>query len=287
MIMVLHPQVIGQPVVGYFEPPNLTTPIPNSLEFRPPTAFLDHPHSLVLSWISTASSLIPISSVPCAFSDDEISIEELPQWLLYFAAILVRPCSEPTTVLPSPLTCKTRVTQRRPSMIESSTSHKAEEVLSFCWFQPHAHLASSSALGEDHGVELADLKDRVGRRPPTLKLKPAVQSQAPDVVHPPALPTANSLHLVDYIDESAESSHQDPSLGMSGATPDRPFERISGRRMTPPIQPECGQASDTGGTPSRLSPLEATSVESLPLGGYDFGLLSEFPAPPKKGRSLF
>ena len=140
---------------------------------------------------------------------------------------------------------------------------------------------------------------------PILDIKSAVQSQAPDVVHPSTLATANSLHLADYIDEpqseiTNSNQPQDPSSGFDVETssikadsshpdlsdvpepsPVRPFERISGRRSTPR---ELERDRLVGASETPPQPLSVIfSTEPSPPGEYDFGLLSEFPAPPKKG----
>ena len=194
-------------------------------------------------------------------------------------------------------------------MIEAPASREVVEELSFCWFKPHGRLASSSRTGKSPIVELPEPEDKneVNLLPTIIEIKPAVQSQAPDVVHPPTLATTNSLHLVDYINESwpefidpiqpkdpssvhpetssikAESSHPDLSDAPE-STPVCTFERISGRRTTPGIQLKSGQIDDAGGF--RPPPLPVVfSAGSPPPGEYDFSLLSEFPALPKKGRS--
>lgn len=163
-------------------------------------------------------------------------------------------------------------------------------------------------MDEGPGIELAELEDevKVNPLPLILEIKPAVQSQAPDLIHPSALATTNSLHLADYIDESlseitypnlprdrssafhpetssieADSSHPDLAEVSKPAFV-RSFERVSGRRTTPRIQLECGQVGGTTGTWPPSLPADF-SVEPSPLGEYDFGLLSAFPAPPKKG----
>ena len=231
---------------------------------------------------------------------------ELPLWFLYFATVLAHPCFQLAYDAP-PLATETRAARRQPLMIEAPTTWEAAETLSFRWFQPHSHLASPSGVRKSPRVELPELEDKskVKILLPILKIKPAVQSQAPDVVHPPTLDTANSLHLADYIDESrSETANQpqDPSSAFNPETssiraasshPDisdvsepalvQSFERISGRRTTPRIQLECSQVGG-GASEMRPPPLPVIfSVEPLPLGEYDFGLLSEFPAPPKKG----
>lgn len=295
-------------MVRYLESFDASTPIPNYLEFHPPA---DSHQTLVLSWIAT-SSLIPTKPIPRVPGDDETSLKELPLWLLYFATVLVRSCSEFAFILPPP-TSGAGAVQRRPLMIEAPTSHEAgEEELSFRWFQSHSRPASSSRFDGGARADLAELKDKdkLNPPPPILELKPAIQSQAPDVVHPPTLPTANSLHLVDYIDKSwseitdpnqredasptlhsetssvkTELSHPHLCRDVSEPILVRSFERISGRRTTPRIQSEYGQVSCASETRPPFPSLEVISTESLPR-EYDLCLLSEFPAPPKTGESL-
>ena len=226
---------------------------------------------------------------------------DLTPWLLYFATVLVNPCPKLTTGAPPP------AARRQPLMIEAQTSREVLEVLSFRWFQPYNRLTTASGIGKGPRVELDD-KGKVNLPHPIFEFKPAVQSQAPDVVHPPTLATVNSLHLVDYIDESwseiiSPNQPRDPSLTFHPETsstkadsshPDlsdvsepslaRSFERVSGRRTTSRIQLECDKVS--GASETRPPPLPVFfSVESSSLGEYDFDLLSEFPTPPKKGWS--
>ncbi|KAF9785795.1 hypothetical protein BJ322DRAFT_741324 [Thelephora terrestris] len=192
-------------------------------------------------------------------------------------------------------------------MIEAQTSREATEVLLFRWFRTHARLASSSGSEDGPKVELAEPKAKRKFIPslPILELQPAVQPQAPDVVHPHILPNANSFHLADYIDKSwseiiypnqregpsptprsdtssikTELSHPRLSLDISEPTLLRPFERISGRRTIPHVQSDPGQVSHTSEERTPFSLLEVISLESLTR-EFDLGLLSAFPAPPK------
>jgi hypothetical protein len=297
---MLCSQALGQPAVRYLELPNPSSSIPDGLEFHLPTTFPGCHRALVLSWISTASSLVPVNFVSYAPSDHRNSLVDLPLWLLYFAMVLEQSCPENATdTLPYATT--TRTTRRHPLMIEAPASCEFVEVLSFRWFQPHSHLASFSGLEKSPRVELPELegKKEANLLPLILEVKPAVQLQAPDVVHPPTLVTTNSLHLADYIDDPNQP--QDPSLAFHSETssikadsshPDlsdvsepalaRTFERISGRRITPRIPLECDQVADASRTRPQSFP-EAFSLKSPPPGEYDFGLLSEFPAPPEKG----
>jgi hypothetical protein len=199
-------------------------------------------------------------------------------------------------------------------MIEAPASGEAtEEALSFCWFQSHTPLASSSTLDKGSEVEPTELKDTLDFLPPVPELKPAVQSWVPDVVHSSAPPTTCSVHFTDYIDEPrleitdrnqlkdlAPTRSQETlptvmglprpyaSPGVSGTALVRSFERISGQRTTPPILLEHGQGvnGDSNGRHS-LSLIKVISMESRSLGEHDFSLLSQFPAPPKKGKSAF
>lgn len=300
LILPLRSQALSQPVVRYLESSVPTSPIPNDIQFGPRAAFPGCHHALILSWISTTSSLILVNPVSC-IPDDQSILVDLPLWLLYFTMVLVQSYPEFTVNYPPSLT-KTRSARQHPLMIEAPTSCEVVEVLSFHWFQPHSRLVLSSGMGEGPLVKLPELegKGKFNLLPPTLEIKPAVRSQAPDVVHPLMLTTTNSLHLVDYISESwSEVTDADSSLGFNPETssikadsshPDllevfkptliRPFERISGRRSTPPIQFECDKASSAGET--RL-PLSSTMFSAeYPLDEYDFDLLSEFPAPPRK-----
>lgn len=219
--------------------------------------------------------------------------------------VLVQSCPE-LAADSLPPAAATRAARRYRLMIEAPTSCEMEEKLSFRWFQPHSRHSSYSGMEKNPRVELPRLegKKEVNLLPPILEVKPAVQSQAPDIVHPPTLATSNSLHLADYIDEpqseitdpnlphdpssafrseissiKTDSSHPDLS-GVSTPSLARAFERISGRRATHRTRPECFQA---GGASPTLPFPTAFSSESLPPGEYDFSLLSEFPAPPEKG----
>ncbi|KAF9644666.1 hypothetical protein BDM02DRAFT_3190374 [Thelephora ganbajun] len=300
MVIIQLLMVLGQPVVRYLESFNQTTFVPNGLEFDTPADFPDSRHSLILSWIPTRP-LIPIDSITYVQSDDEASLKELSLWVLYFAMVLVRSCSEPA---PPPPTTKTRTIRKYPLMIEAPVSGEVvEEVLSFCWFQPHTLLASSSELGEGLKVEPVEPKDKLN----SLQLKPAAHSQAPDVVHSPTPPTTDSLHLADYIDKPGpevtrlnqpkspaptfppetssmmtELSHPHLSPDVSEPTLVQSFEKISGRRTTPPVQLAYGQVDGTSKIRPSLSLLKVISMESLPLGEYDIGLLSQSTAPSKK-----
>jgi len=267
---------------------------------------------LILSWVSTASSLAPVGSIAYVPSDGGVGSKELPLWTLYFAMILIRSCSGPAVAPPPPNT-ETRAVLRHPLMIEAPTPEVVEEVLAFCWFQSHTLLASCSGLVEDSKVEPVEPKDELNLLPLVPELKHGVQSQAPDVIHSSTPPTTNSLHLADYIDEPgsgvtdpdqprdpapffppetssamAELSHPHLTPDVSGPPFARSFEKISGRRTTPPIQLEYGQVDGVSQIRPSLSLLKVVSMESLPLGEYDFSLLSHFPPPPPpKGKSVF
>lgn len=306
LIIVLFPQIFCQYVVGYLESSNRVVSIPNNLKFYPLAVFPDGRHPLTLSWASTTSSLIPIDWIAYVPSNDEASLEEFTQWIFYFATVLVRSCPElPTT--------ETRARVQYPLMIEAPASGEAtEEVLSFCWFQSHTPLAPSSTLDEGSEVKPTELKDTLDFSPPVPELKSAVQSWAPDVVHPPAPPTTCSVHFADYIDEPrleitdrnqlndlAPTRSQEILPTVKGlprpyASPGayrtalvRSFERISGQRTTSPIQLEHGQVNGASNSRPSLSLAKVISMESRSLGEHDFSLLSQFPAPPKKGKSAF
>ena len=191
-------------------------------------------------------------------------------------------------------------------MIEAPTS-EAAGVLSCCGSQ--SHTIPGPSFGSDGSSEAGplELKDKVSLPTPILG------SQAQGVAHTPGLPTANSLHLEDYFDNlwseitdpvqlkdpaspflpetpSARTgrSHPHHSPDVSGPTLIRSFERISGRRVTPLVQLEYGQGNGAGKIRSSSSSSNATSMESMPLGSEDdLGFLSQFPAPPKKGKSAF
>ena len=312
LIIVLFPQVFCQYVVGYLESSSRVASIPNNLEFYPLAVFSDGHHSLTLSWTFTSSSLIPIDSTAYVPSNGEASLEEFTQWVFYFATVLVRSCPEPAAVPPPPTT-ETRARIQYPLMIEAPASDEAtEEVLSFCWFQSHTPLASSSTLDEGSEVKPTELKDTLDFSPPVPELKPAVQSWAPDVVHSSSLHTTCSVHFADYIDEprlkiTDRNQLNDPAPtrsqetlptvmglprpyappGVSGTALVRSFERISGQRTTPPIRLEHGQVNCASNSRPSLSLVKVVSMESRSLGEHDFSLLSQFPAPPKKGKSAF
>ena len=295
--LIPRSQALGYPVVRRLGSPNPGASIPSGLEFHSPTIFTGCHNSLVLSRISVASSLVPDYGAT--------SLTELPLWLLYFAAILMRPRSEPAAVSP-PSTVEPRATRRL--MIEAPPPAEVREVLSFHWFQPHTCF-DPPELDEDPGVEPTGFKDEDNHNalPSIPELKPAVQSHVPDVFHPPALSTINSLHLADHVNElwletadlnqrevpqstfrpetssiETDLSHSYLPAGVSESTLVRSFERVSGKRTTPRVLLEFGQVGSAGETPFSL--LDVISTESLP-GDCDFGLLSEFPAPPKKSES--
>ena len=305
---ILLSQVLGQPFVRYLESANPIIPTPDDLEFYPSATFLrDDCHSLILSWISTTSSLIRVDSIAYIHGDDGASLEELSLWALYFATVLVRSYSKPV-VAPRPQT-EIRATLRWPLMIEAPTSTAAK--LSSCRFQSHTIPISPSGLDEDFKVKPLELEGKLDLLPLILDLKPPIQSQAQDAAHPPGPPTANPLHLVDDIDEpgsettdhsqskdlafsflpetsstGSELSHPHLSPDTSGHIVVRSFERISGRRVTPLIQLEYSQFDGVSQVRPSLSLLKAIPMESLPLGSeYDLSFLSQFPAPPKKGKS--
>lgn len=263
-------------------------------------------NSLVLSWVSVASSLVPTKPVSYVPDYDATGRTELPPWALHFSTFLARSCSEPATI-PPPSAVEPRASWRL--MIEAPPPAEVGEVLSFYWFQPHTCFAPSE-LDEGPGVEPTRFKDEYNHNP-LLELKPAVQSHVPDISHPPVLSTINSFHLADYIDESwletadlnlreapssifnsetssikADLSHSQLSAGVSESTLARSFERVSGKRATPRVQLERSRVGSSINTRPPLSLLGAISMESLP-GDCDFGLLSEFPAPPKKGKHYF
>ena len=196
-------------------------------------------------------------------------------------------------------------------MIEAPTS-EAAGVLSCCRSQ--SHTIPGPSLGSDGSSEIRplELKDKVNLPTPVLGLKPIIRSQAQGVAHTPGLPTANSLHLEDYFDSlwseitdpvrlkdpaspflpetpsaRMERSHPHHSPDVSSPTLIRSFERISGRRVTPLVQLEYGQGDDAGKIRSSSS-FNVISMESMPLGSEDdLGFLSQFPAPPKRGKSAF
>jgi hypothetical protein len=301
LMLVLFSQVLGQPVVRYLESSNPIASIPSDLESHPPDVFLGYSHSLIPSWISTSSSLIYADSVALVHNDDGVSLKELSLWGVYFATILVRSCSKPV-VAPLPPPTETRTVHRLPLMIE------AAEVLSVCWFRSHALPGSFSGGSQ---IQPLELKDKLDLLPPALELNPAIRPQAQDIVRPPASSTTNSLHLADRVDgpgseitgpnqpenlalsfpletrslTKTELSHQQPDVSEPPLV--RSFGRISGRRVTPLIQLEHGQVDDVSKVRSSLSLLKVISMDSLSLGECDLGFLSQFPAPPEKGESVF
>jgi len=197
-------------------------------------------------------------------------------------------------------------------MIEASAS-EATKVLSICWFQSHTFPGSSSGLDGGSKVRPLELKDKLNLLPPALELNPAIRSQAQDVVYSPASSTTNSLDLADHVVDlgskiidpnqlgnsaltllpetrpsaRTESSHEHLSSDASEPPLVRSFERISGRRVTPLIQVEHGQVDGISQVRSSLSLLKVISMDSLSPGEYDLGFLSQFPAPPEKGKSAF
>ena len=309
-MLALFSQVLGQPIVRYLESSNPIASIPNSLEFHPPVIFLDGCHSLIPSWISTTSSLIHADLIAYVHNDDGVSLQELPLWGLYFATIIIRSCSKPVVAPPPPPT-ETRAVHRLPPMIEALASEGAK-VLLICWFQSHI-LPGSFRLDGGLTIQPLELKDKLDLLPPVLELNPAIQPKVQDSFHSPASSTVNSFHLADDVDDPGseitdpnqpkepalsflpetrpstrtELSHQHFSPNVSEPPLVRSFERISGRRMTPLIQLEHGQIDGVSQVRSSLSLLKVVSMDSLSLGEYDLGFLSQFPAPPKKGKSVF
>jgi len=302
LILTLLSQVLGQSMVRYLQSLHRITLIPDNIEFHPPAFPPDHHRSLILSWVSTSSSLIPVDLATYVLSDDGTP-SELPLWVLYFTVVLVR--SRFGSAAP-PSTIETRTILRHQLMIEAPTSGEVvEEVPSFHWFQPHTLLTSSSGPDECSKVEPPELGCKFSLLLPTLELKPVVTSRAPDVVRSPT-PPAGSLHLADYID-GPKSEIADPSqpkgptstlsLGMTSMAtglscseriPDAPgpalvrsFERISGRRRTPPIQFWYCSVDRASKIRPSLSVLTVTPTEPPSLGEYDFNILSQFPLPPK------
>ena len=197
-------------------------------------------------------------------------------------------------------------------MIEASAS-EAAKVLPICWFQSHTLPGSPSGVDGGSKVQPLELKDKSNSLPPVLELNPAIQSQVQDAVHSPESSATNSLHLVGHVDNfgsettdpdqpgspalpflpemrpsmRTESSHQHLSPDVSEPPLVRSFERISGRRVTPLIQLEHGQVDGVSQVRSSLSLLKVVSMDSLSPGEYDLGFLSQFPAPPEKGKSAF
>ena len=195
-------------------------------------------------------------------------------------------------------------------MIEASAS-EAAKLLSICWFQSHSLPGSSSGL--DSRVQPLKLKGKLNSLPPVLELTPSIQLQAQDAAHLPASSTTNSLHLAVHVDNigseitgpnqpgnpassflpetwpptRTELSHQHSPPGVSEPPLVRSFEKISGRRVTPLIQLEYGQTDGVSQVRSSLSLLKVISMDSLLPGEYDLGFLSQFPAPPEKGKSTF
>ena len=308
-MLILCSQVLGQPVVRYLESSDPTLSIPNDLEFHPPAVLLDGRHSLTPSWISTTSSLIRVDSSAHVHSDDGVNIKELFLWGLYFSTIVVRSYSKPA-VSPPPPSTKTRAVRRLPLVIETSASEVAK-VLSICWLR--SHTPSGSSPGLDGGSETQPIEGKLDVLSPVLELNSTIQSQVLDAVHSPASSTINSLHLVDNVDDSGSEitdpnqpensvlsflpetrpstrtglSHRHLSPDVSEPPPVRSFERISGRRVTPLIRLEHDQVDGVGQVQSSLSLLKVVSVDSLSLGEYDLSFLSQFPVPPKKGKSMF
>jgi len=308
-MLVLRSQVLGQPVVGYLESSDPIPSIPNDLEFHPPVVLLDGCHSLIPSWISTTSSLIHVDSSTHLHNDDGVNLKELFLWGFYFSTILVRSCSK-SVISPPPPPTETQAVRRLPLVIETSASEVAK-VLSICWFRSHTPPGSSSGL--DGGSETQSIEGKLDVLSPVLELNSTIKSQVLDAVHSPASSTISSLHLVDNVDDSGseitdpdqpenpvlsflpetrpstrtELSHQHLSPDVSELPLVRSFERISGRRVTPLIQLEHGQVDGVGQVRSSLSLLKVVSMDSLSLGEYDLSFLSQFPAPPKKGKSVF
>ena len=304
-------QILGKFIVGYPKSLRLITFIPDDLEFHPPADSLDECHALILSWVSTTSLLIRIDSIAPIHSDDRTNLNEFSLWVVYFSIVLVTSCPRSAVPPPPPL-IESRAILRRPLMIKAPTS-EAVGVSSCCGSQPYAGPGPSFGLDGSPEIRPLELKDKVNLPTPVLGLQSIIRSQAQCVVHTPGLPATNSLHPENCVD-NLRSEITDPvrsedpaspllpgmpstgtersllchSPDVSGPTLIQSFERISGRRITPIIQLGYGQGDDASKIRSSLSLIKVVSMESIPLGSEgDFGLLLQFPAPPKKSKSLF
>ena len=310
VIHVFFSKILGKFIVGYPKSSSLVTFIPGNLEFHPPADSLDECHALILSWVSTTSSLIHIDSIPPIHNDGRANPNELHLWVVYFSMVLVKSYPRPAVPPPSPL-IESSAILRRPLMIKAPTS-EAVGVSSCCRSQTHTIPGPSFGSGGSSEIRPLELKDKVDLPIPVLGLQPIIRSQAQCIAHSPGLPATNSLHPEHCVDnlQSEITNPVDPkdpaspllpempptrterslphhSPNVSGHTLIRSFERISGRRVTPLVQLEYGQDDDASKIRPSLSLFKVASMESMPLGSEgDFGLLSQFPAPPKKGKSV-